>query len=142
MLLKKLKTLGMVMLLSFTVSGTAYAASIETPTVTLGVLVAASIYINQASSTLSISSGSASIKGYAQKTPAGDSIQLISTLQYYSSGSWIAKQSWSVYTTSSSANISETYQVPRGTYRVATSYIISGGSGSESGIVYSDTVTY
>jgi len=100
-------------------------------------------YINQASTTLSISaSGTATIYGYVQKTPAGKNIYLTSTLQRYSNGSWTDVKSWSKSSTSSSASILETYQVSSGTYRVETYYYVSGDGAYESGTIYSKTVTY
>ncbi len=101
------------------------------------------VYINQASTSLTISaSGTAIIYGYVQKTPAGKSIYLTSTLQRYSNGSWTDLKSWSKSSTSSSASILETYQVSSGTYRVETYYYVSGDGGYESDTIYSKTVTY
>jgi hypothetical protein len=100
-------------------------------------------YINQASTSLSISSsGTATVYGFVQKTPAGKSIYLSSTLQRNSNGTWSNIKSWSASSTSSSASILETYQVSSGTYRVETYYYVSGDGGYESGTVYSKTVTY
>ncbi|WP_179122350.1 hypothetical protein, partial [Caloramator quimbayensis] len=54
------------------------------------------VYINQASTSLTISSsGTATVYGYVQKTPAGKNIYLTSTLQRYSNGSWSNVKSWS-----------------------------------------------
>ncbi|MEZ0537293.1 hypothetical protein ACAG39_08570 [Caldicellulosiruptoraceae bacterium PP1] len=101
------------------------------------------VYINQASTSLTISaSGTATVYGYVQKTPAGKNIYLTSTLQRYSNGSWANVKSWSKSSTSSSASILETYQVSSGTYRVETYYYVSGDGGYESGTIYSKTVTY
>lgn len=100
-------------------------------------------YINLASTSLTIStSGTASVYGYVQKTPAGETIYLRSTLQRYSNGSWTNVKSWSKYSTSSSASILETYQVSNGTYRVETYYYVSGDGDSEYDTIYSKTVTY
>jgi hypothetical protein len=100
-------------------------------------------YINQASTSLSISAGgTATIYGFVQKTPAGKSIYLSSTLQRNTNGTWSNVKSWSASSTSSSASILETYQVSSGTYRVETYYYVSGDGGYESGTVYSKTVTY
>jgi hypothetical protein len=100
-------------------------------------------YINQASTSLSISSsGTATVYGFVQKTPAGKSIYLSSTLQRNSNGTWSNIKSWSASSTSSSASILETYQVSSGTYRVEMYYYVSGDGGYESGTVYSKTVTY
>jgi hypothetical protein len=101
------------------------------------------VYINQASTSLTISpDGTASIYGYVQRTPSGSSIQITSTLQQYSNGSWLNIKSWSEYSTSWSALISETYPVNRGTYRVRTYYYVSGSNGYESDNVYSKNVIY
>lgn len=101
------------------------------------------VYINQASTSLTISaSGTATVYGYVQKTPAGKNIYLTSTLQRYSNGSWTDVKSWSKSSTSSSASILETYQVSSGTYRVETYYYVSGDGGYESDTIYSKTVTY
>lgn len=99
-------------------------------------------YINSASSSLSISSGgTAAIKGYVSKTPYGKSIYLEVTLQKYSGG-WSDVRTWTQSSTSPSASISKTLDVSKGTYRVKAYFSVSGGSGSESGTVYSKTVTY
>ncbi|MCG1024936.1 hypothetical protein [Dehalobacter sp.] len=138
MLTKKLLSLGICMLILFSFSTPLLAAEANTSS-PLGVNY---VYINKASSTLSISNGTASINGYVQKTPSGTSIQLTSTLQRYSSGSWATVASWSTTSASSSASISQIYTVYSGTYRVATSYSVSGPNGTESGTVYSTTETY
>ena len=101
------------------------------------------VYINQASTSLTISaSGTATVYGYVQRTPAGKNIFLMSTLQRFSNGSWSNVRSWSRSSTSSSATILETHQVTRGTYRVETYYYVSGDGGHESGAIYSKTVIY
>lgn len=101
------------------------------------------VYINQASTSLTISaSGTATVYGYVQKTPAGKNIYLTSTLQRYSNGSWTDVKSWSKSSTSSSASILETYQVSSGTYRVETYYYVSGDGGYESDTIHSKTVIY
>jgi hypothetical protein len=101
------------------------------------------VYINQASTSLTISaSGTATVYGYVQRTPAGKNIYLTSTLQRFSNGSWSNVRSWSNSSTSSSATILETHQVTRGTYRVETYYYVSGDGGHESGTIYSKTVIY
>jgi len=69
------------------------------------------VYINQASTSLTISaSGTATVYGYVQRTPAGRNIFLMSTLQRFSNGSWSNVRSWSRSSTSSSATILETHQ--------------------------------
>ncbi|KUO63213.1 MAG: hypothetical protein APF84_13590 [Gracilibacter sp. BRH_c7a] len=138
MLTKKLLSLGICMLLLLSFSTPVLAAEQNTSS-PIGVYY---VYINQASSTLSISNGTAIVNGYVQRTPAGTSIQITSTLQRYSSGSWVAVKSWSKTSTSFSASISETYPVSSGTYRVATYYAVSGPGGTESGTVYSTTESY
>lgn len=100
-------------------------------------------YINQASTSLSISAGgTATVYGFVQKTPAGKYIYLSSTLQRNSNGTWSDVTSWSASSTSSSASILETYQVTSGTYRVETYYYVSGDGGYESDEIFSKTVTY
>jgi predicted HNH restriction endonuclease len=142
MLQKKLKAVGMAILLSLTLSGTAYAAVNDAQLVTDSIIMPASIYFNKASSTLAISQGTATIKGYVQRTQSADTIQLTTTLESYSNGSWNAVQSWSVYTTDLSASVNESYQVSRGTYRVCSTFTVSGSLGAEQGVTYSSTVTY
>lgn len=101
------------------------------------------VYINQASTSLTISAdGTATIYGYVQKTPAGRSIYLTSTLQRYSNGSWSDVESWNESSTSSSTSILETYQVSTGTYRVETYYYVAGDDGYESDFIYSKTRSY
>jgi hypothetical protein len=46
------------------------------------------VYIDRASSTLSISNGAANIFGYVQRTTSGKTIFVESTLERYSGGSW------------------------------------------------------
>ena len=137
---KKILSLGICVLLLFPFSLPALAA--DYTSVSASPAGVNYVYINEASSSLSISSGIATVKGYVQRTPLGTSIQLTSTLQRNSSGSWVAVKSWSKSSTSSSASISQTYSVSIGTYRVATFYSVSGSGGTESGTVYSTTVTY
>jgi predicted HNH restriction endonuclease len=142
MLQKKLKAVGMAILLSLTLSGTAFAAVDDAQLVVDSVYMPASIYYNKASSTLSISQGTATIKGYVQRTQSAETIQLTTTLESYSNGSWSAVQSWSVYTSDLSASVNETYQVSRGTYRVCSTFTVSGSLGAEQGVTYSSTITY
>ena len=142
MLSKKIISLGACILLLLSASSPAFASSVTQSSVSSPPITVLFVYINTASSTLTISNGNATIRGYVQKTPSGNSIELTSTLELYSAGSWYAVESWSTYSTSSSALISETYQVSKGTYRVATDYTVNGASNSESGTVYSKTVTY
>ncbi|MVB12317.1 hypothetical protein CAFE_30500 [Caprobacter fermentans] len=99
------------------------------------------VYINRASSTLSISNGTAHIFGYVQRTTSGKRIYVESTLESYSGGSWNEVASWSASSSSYSASVSKTYRVSGGTYRVATYYSVSGSSGSESDTLYSKTVS-
>jgi predicted HNH restriction endonuclease len=139
---RKFKAMGMVLLLSLTLSGTAYAAVNDVQWAMDSIYMPASTYINKASSTLAISQGTATIKGYVQRTQSADTIQLTTTLESYSNGSWSAVKSWSVYTTDLSASVNETYQVSRGTYRVCSTFTVSGSLGEEQGVTYSSTVTY
>ncbi len=120
---KKLVSFGICMLLLFSFSAPLLAVD-ESPTLTSPIGVRY-VYVNKASSTLSISNGTATVNGYVQRTPSGTYIQLTSTLKRYSSGSWAMVASWSTISTSSSASISETYTVSSGTYRLATYYAVS-----------------
>ena len=130
-------------LLLLTVSTPGALAMGETSAAPESVVSIQYVYINQASTSLSISAGgTATVYGFVQKTPAGKSIYLSSTLQRNSNGTWSNVKSWSASSTSSSASILETYQVSKGTYRVETYYYVSGDGGYESGTVYSKTVTY
>ncbi|WP_416200560.1 MAG: Fibronectin type-III domain-containing protein [Thermocaproicibacter melissae] len=130
-------------LLLLTVSTPGALAMGETSAAPESVVSIQYVYINQASTSLSISAGgTATVYGFVQKTPAGKSIYLSSTLQRNYNGTWSDVTSWSASSTSSSASILETYQVSSGTYRVETYYYVSGDGGYESGTVYSKTVTY
>jgi len=130
-------------LLLLTVSAPTVLAAGEANAASGSIVSIQYVYINQASTSLSISAGgTATVYGFVQKTPAGKSIYLSSTLQRYSNGSWSNVKNWSKSSTSSSASILETYQVSSGTYRVKTYYYVSGDDGYESGTVYSKTVTY
>ena len=130
-------------LLLLTVSTPGALAMGETSAAPESVVSIQYVYINQASTSLSISAGgTATVYGFVQKTPAGKYIYLSSTLQRNSNGTWSDVTSWSASSTSSSASILETYQVSKGTYRVETYYYVSGDGGYESGTVYSKTVTY
>ncbi len=73
---------------------------------------------------------------------SGTSIYLQSTLQCYKNGSWKDIESWSESSTSSTASISEKYTVSKGKYRLETYYSVNGAGGTESGTIYSKTVTY
>ena len=131
------------MLLLLTVSAPTVLAAGEVNVAPESIVSIQYVYINQASTSLTISSsGTASVYGYVQKTPAGKNIYLSSTLQRNSNGTWSDVKSWSTSSTSSSASILETYQVSSGTYRVETYYYVSGDGGYESGTIYSKTVTY
>ena len=131
------------MLLLLTVSAPTVLAAGEVNVAPESIVSIQYVYINQASTSLTISSsGTATVYGYVQKTPAGKNIYLSSTLQRNSNGTWSNVKSWSASSTSSSASILETYQVSSGTYRVETYYYVSGDGGYESGTVYSKTVTY
>ena len=100
-------------------------------------------YVNQANTSLSISSsGTATIYGFVQRTPAGKYIYLSSTLQRKINEAWSGVTGWSESSTSSSTSILETYQVSSGTYRVKTYYYVSGDSGYESRTIYSKNLTY
>lgn len=101
------------------------------------------VNIDKATSTLSISSnGQATIKGIVEKTPSGSTIYVTATLQRANNNSWEDIKSWSTSSTSSAAWISEKHTVSKGKYRVATSFMVYGTGGAESGTVYSKTVTY
>lgn len=131
-----------ILLILSVLTSTALAAG-ETSATPKSVVSIQYVYINQASTSLTISaSGTATVYGYVQKTPAGKNIYLTSTLQRYSNGSWTDVKSWSKSSSSSSASILETYQVSSGTYRVETYYYVSGDGGYESDEIFSKTVTY
>lgn len=101
------------------------------------------VNVDKATSTLSISSnGQATIKGIVEKTESGTKIYLTSTLQRSKNSSWEDIQSWSTSSTSSAALISEKYTVSKGKYRVVMNFTVYGVGGTESGTVYSKTVTY
>ncbi|MBA1334989.1 MAG: hypothetical protein HPY66_0611 [Firmicutes bacterium] len=143
MLKKKLLSTALTALLVISALMPTALAAGETSAAPESVVSIQYVYINQASTSLTISSsGTATVYGYVQKAPAGKNIYLTSTLQRYSNGSWSNVKSWSKSSTSSSASILETYQVTSGTYRVETYYYVSGDGGYESGTVYSKTVTY
>jgi len=143
MLKKKLLSVALTALLVISALAPTASAAEDTNAAPESMVSIQYVYINQASTSLTISSsGRATVYGYVQKTPAGKSIYLTSTLQRYSNGSWSNVKSWSKSSTSSSASILETYKVSRGTYRVKTYYYVSGDGEYESGTVYSKTVTY
>ena len=100
-------------------------------------------YINSASSLLTISDGTATIKGSVQKTPSGKNISLTCTLQKKSGSTWTKIKSWSdSSSTAPSVYISQKYTVSKGEYRVKATYSVNGTNGTESGTVYSKTVEY
>jgi len=99
------------------------------------------VYTNMASSTLRISGGIATIIGFVQRTTSGKKVYVESTLQRYSGGFWYAIKSWSKSSTDYAASVSAKYKVSSGRYRVATYYSVTGANGTESGTVYSKTVT-
>lgn len=140
---KKFIFFALSILLVFSASMPAALAAEETSAKQESLVSIQYVYINQANTSLTIStSGTATVYGYVQRTPSGKSIQLTSTLQRYSNGSWSNVKSWSKSSTSSSATISETYPVTNGTYRVEIYYYVAGDGGYESGTIYSKTVTY
>lgn len=140
MFTKKAVSLFASILVLLSVSSPAFAAG-PTPSSQSAPIHLFYVYINSASSSLSISNGTATVNGYVQRTSSGKKITLESTLQQYSKGYWHAVKSWSASSTSYSASISKNYGVSSGTYRVATYYSVSGASGTESDTVYSRTVT-
>lgn len=143
MLKKKLLSAALTALLVISALTPTVSAAGDTNAAPESVVSVQYVYINQASTSLTISSsGTATVYGYVQKTPAGKNIYLTSTLQRYSNGSWTDVKSWSKSSTSSSASILETYQVSSGTYRVETYYYVSGDGGYESDEIFSKTVTY
>lgn len=139
MMSKKLITLFASALVVLSVSCPAFAASPVQTSKPIPVH-ALYVYINYASSSLSISGGTATVNGYVQRTAAGKEIYLESTLERYSGGLWYGVASWSSSSSSYSASISKSYKVSSGTYRVATYYSVSGSNGTESNTVYSKTV--
>lgn len=100
------------------------------------------VYINQANCTLSITKGVATINSYVSKTTSAIRLELTVTLQKNSNGNWANVRSWSTTSTSSLASISKTYTVLSGTYRAVANYSATGQNGTETGITYSNTVTY
>lgn len=143
MLKKKLLSAALTALLVISALTPTVSAAGDTNAAPESVVSVQYVYINQASTSLTISaSGTATVYGYVQKTPAGKNIYLTSTLQRYSNGSWTDVKSWSKSSSSSSASILETYQVSSGTYRVETYYYVSGDGGYESDEIFSKTVTY
>lgn len=101
------------------------------------------VNINSASTSLRISGGTAYITGNVVKTTSGKTIYLNCALQKQSGSSWTTINNWSASSTSSSANLSETYSVTSGTYRVKMYYYVTAADGSvESDTMYSKTVTY
>ena len=139
--IKKIISLGTSFMLMFSISAPAFAANVVPTSVSYPHMTAFFVYTNRASSTLSISNGKASIRGYVQKAPSGKNIELTSALERYSGGSWSVVESWSTFSTSSSVLIAETCQVSKGKYRVATDYVVGGTSGSEANTVYSRIIT-
>ena len=81
MLSKKIVSLGACVLLLFSNSAPAFAANVVSPSVSSPPITVFFVYTNRASSTLSISNGKASIRGYVQKSPSGKNIELTSTLE-------------------------------------------------------------
>lgn len=141
MLAKKVISVALLVVLLFSVSAPA-TASVKQTDKPITVFYT---YVNSAGSSLDIySDGTASVFSFCQKTPAGKLIYLYAHLQKNVGGYWTTVKSWSTSTsTLSTATISETYQVSPGTYRVATNYTVYGNDGgSDTGTVYSKTVTY
>ena len=69
---------------------------------------------------LSISSdGTASISGFVRGKLGVTSTYVEVTLQKSVSGTWVDVESWENSSDTSSTSVAETYQVSRGTYRVA-----------------------
>ena len=142
MLSKKIISFAASVLIVFSTVCPALAANTSRPSEKSSPIHVDYAYINRASSTLSISNGTAHIWGYVQRTTSGKIIYVESTLERYSGGSWNKVASWSASSNSYSASVSRTYRVSGGTYRVATYYSVSGQTGSESDMLYSKTVSY
>jgi hypothetical protein len=100
------------------------------------------VHINQASTSLEISGGTAYITGTVEKTSSGKSIYLNCVLQKQSGSSWTSVQQWSASSSGNSATLSKSYSVSSGTYRVRMYYYVTAADGSvESDTMYSKTAT-
>lgn len=101
------------------------------------------VNINRASSTLTISGSTATVRASVQKTASGENIYLSCSLQKYLNGSWTNIKSWSdSSSTAASVYISEKYSVSKGKYRVKAYYSVNGSGKTESNTIYSKVVTY
>lgn len=144
MLKKVVITIGFSFLMILTVFKTTSAFSVENSTnIGISIISPQYDYINRVNSILTISNGKATITGSITKTPLGGSVYLRCTLQKKSNDSWLNIKSWSKSsTTTTSVLITEEYEVTYGEYRVATYYSVNGVNGTETGTMYSNTVTY
>ncbi|WP_243577913.1 hypothetical protein [Clostridium minihomine] len=123
-------------------AATVKAANLN-PLSPIGIVQPYYVNIGAASSTLVISaSGKADIQSDCTRTSSGHTIYLESVLQKASGSSWTNVKKWSVTTKDNVAIIAEQYQVSKGKYRVATTYVVNGATGAEQGLIYSKTVTY
>lgn len=139
---KSVLALGASLVMAFSCISPALAAEYKSD-LSGGIFTPSYVNINQASTSLSISGGTARVIGTVEKTRSGKSIYLNCVLQKQSGSSWTSITNWSASSTSNVATLSETYAVAKGTYRVRMYYYVTAADGSvESDTMYSKTVTY
>lgn len=101
-------------------SGLAFPASVSAQEISAQAVEPRMTSISSYGTELSISSdGVASVTGMVRGKSGVTSTYVKVTLQRSESGRWVDVKSWECSKSSRSASVSETFQVSRGTYRVA-----------------------
>ena len=99
--------------------------------------------INQADATLSVSSGTATVRATISGVSKVTKVTVYAYLQQYTGGTWKNVASWSQSANSTSTTLVKTASVSSGyTYRVQASCYAYVGSSSENATAYSGSVYY
>ena len=101
------------------------------------------LYIADASSKLSITSGTSNVQSWLSGTSSVTKVSITAKLQQYKNGSWTTIKTFSKSKDSTSVTLSDTYPVTKGyTYRVQSTVTAYCGGASETRTVTSNEVKY
>lgn len=95
-----------------------------------------------ANATISVSNGTASLKGTLTGKPGVTKIKCTLTLQKKDSGTWGNVESWSKEVNATSISFTKTRSISHGTYRTKAKFKVYKGGTSETITKYSSQVTY
>lgn len=119
-----------------------YAVGDETPDVAKGI-VPYTMYIDDAQSRLSISSGKATVSSYVEGRSDVTKVKITAKLQKYENGKWKTIETFTKSSNGTIVTISGTYSVTKGyTYRVSNIVTAYCGSASETKTITSNQVEY